>query len=209
MKELNEIVKSVPKEAWSQLAKTTCETFEKLILPLTATTEGVGRLIQNKFNKLSIEQQIIAAKCIQDAEEKTKFINKRPNVIVKPTVIYEALDCADQQTDETIRTLWSNLLAKEFAEGSIHPEIAKLLAKITTQDAILLVKIAEADSISVPAKVLKLLTSKVTLGLMNEKKTFSHVHLENIGLIHNLEDIWLLTTAGREFMKCVSDPNYY
>lgn len=205
MEELNQMVKSVPKEALSQLAKTTCEIFEKLILPLTATTEGVGRLIQNKFNKLSIEQQIIAAKCIQEAKEKTKY--NRPNVIVKPTVVYEALDCADQQTDETIRTLWSNLLAKEFAEGSVHPEIAKLLAKITTQDAILLAKITEEDSISVPVKVLKLLASKVTLGLMNEKKTFSHVHLENIGLIQNLEDIWCLTTAGREFMRCVSDPN--
>jgi hypothetical protein len=73
MEELNQIAKSVPKEAWLQMAKTTCETFEKLILPLTATTECVGRLIQNKFNKLSIEQQLIAAKCIQEAEEKTKF----------------------------------------------------------------------------------------------------------------------------------------
>lgn len=206
MEEINQIAKSVPKEAWTQIAKTVCETFEKLILPLTSTTEGVGRLIQNKFDTLSIEQKIIAAKCLQEAEEKTRLKNKKRNVVIKPAVVYEALENADQQTDETIRTLWSNLLANEFTEGTVHPEIAKLLTKITTQDAILLVKIAKKDSISVPAMVLKLLASKVTLGLMNEKKSFNHIHLENIGLIQNLENIWCLTTAGREFMTCVSDP---
>ncbi len=130
MEEINALAKSVSKEAWSQLAKTTCETFEKLIFPLTATTDGVGRLIQNKFNKLSVEQQIIAAKCIQETEEKIKLSNKKQGVIVKPAVVYEALESTDQQTDETMRSLWSNLLAKEFTEGSVHPEIAKILKKI-------------------------------------------------------------------------------
>lgn len=207
MEELNQIAKSVPKEAWSQLAKTACETFEKLILPVTATTEGVGRLIQNKFNQLSDEQKVIATKCMQEAESKTRLRVQKRNVVVKPAVVYEALDNTDNQTDETIRTLWSNLLANEFAGGSVHPEIAKLLSKLTTQDAILLVKIAEKDTVSVPAMVFKLLASKVTLGLMNEKKTFNHIHLENLGLIQNLENIWHLTTTGRELLNCVRDPD--
>jgi hypothetical protein len=38
MNDPGNIVKSIPKEAWSQLAKTACLTFEKLIYPLTATT---------------------------------------------------------------------------------------------------------------------------------------------------------------------------
>jgi len=206
VEEINIIAKSVSKEAWSQLAKTTCETFEKLILPLTATTEGVGRLIQNKFNKLSVEQQIIAAKCIQETEEKIKLISRKQNVIVKPAVVYEALESTDQQTDETMRSLWSNLLAKEFTEGSVHPEIAKIFKKITAHDALLLLKISENNSTPIPIIVLKSLASKVTLGLLNEKKTFNHVHLERIGLIQEIEQIWCLTTAGKEFIKCVSDP---
>lgn len=200
------IATSVPKEAWSQLTKTTCETFEKLILPLTATTEGVGRLIQNKFNNLSTEQQIIAAKCIQETEEKIKFIIKKERIVVKPAVVYEALESTDQQTDETMRTLWSNLLAKEFTEGSVHPEIAKILKKITAHDALLLLKISESNPTTFTVMALKLLASKVTFGLRNEKKTFNHVHLENLGLIQEFENIWCLTTAGKEFMECVRDP---
>lgn len=205
MEELNQIAKAVPKEAWAQLSKTACETFEKIIFPVTATTEGVGRLIQNKFDQLSIEQKIIAAKCLQEADQKVKSKDQKKNVVIKPLVVYEAIENVDQQTDETIRTLWSNLLANEFTEGRVHPEIAKLLSKLTTEDALLLVEIAKKDEVSAPSLVLKMLASKVTLGLMHEKKTFNHIHLENLGLIQDLENIWCLTTAGRELLSCVSD----
>ncbi len=72
MEDHTNIVKSVPKEAWSQLAKTACATFEKLIYPLTATTEGIGRLIELRFAKLQDEQKIIAAKCIEEAYRKVE-----------------------------------------------------------------------------------------------------------------------------------------
>ncbi len=167
--------------------------------------QGVGRLIQNKFQKLSVEQQIIAAKCIQEAKEKARLKTKNPNTVVKPAVVYEAFDNTDQQTDETIRTLWSNLLANEFSEGNVHPEIAKLLSKITTQDAILLVKIEEETAGSSPALVIKML-AKMALGFLNKKKTFNHIHLQNIGLIQHIDNVWSLTVVGREFLRCVSDP---
>ena len=207
MDELNQIAKSVPKESWTQVTKTACETFEKLILPITATTEGVGRLIQDKFEQLSETQKILAAKCLQEAHEKSYSNIKKQKTIIKPVVVYEALENTDNQTDETIRSLWSNLLANEFTDGSVHPEIAKLLSRLTTQDALLLVRIAKNDSVSVPALLLKLMASTVTLGLMDEKKTFSHIHLEKIGLIQHFEKkLWCLTTAGKELLKCVSDP---
>ena len=87
MEEVKAIAKSVPKEAWSQLAKTTCETFEKIIFPLTATTEGIGRLIQIRFNKLNVERQIIAAKCIQETEEKINNTSQKHKVVIKPIVV--------------------------------------------------------------------------------------------------------------------------
>lgn len=206
MEELKAIAKNVPKEAWTQLTKTACDTFEKLIFPLTATTEGIGRLIQLRFNQLNDEQKIIAAKCLQEASEKISSPDKKPKTIIKPLVVYEALDNADNQTDETIRTLWANLLAKEFVEGSVHPEIAKKLTKITSQDAVLLFEISESESISIPIRVLKALASTWTLGLLNKGKTFNHVHLETLDLIHEIEKDWYLTTTGREFLRCVSDP---
>jgi len=206
MEELKVIASTVPKEAWNQVAITACITFEKLIYPLTATTEGIGRLIQIHFDRLNDVQKIIAAKCLQETNDKMKSNELIDNIIIKPAVIYEALESTDQQTDETMRSLWSNLLAKEFSEGSVHPEIAKLLGKITSKDALLLLEISEIESISIPIRVLKALSSHWTLGLLNKSRTFNHVHLENIGLIHEVEKTWYLTTAGREFMRCVSDP---
>lgn len=209
MNEIEEITKAVPKEAWSQLTATACATFEKLIYPLTATTEGIGRLIEMRFKKLQDEQKIIAAKCIEEAYTKVNSSKAQPkeNLVVKPVVVYEALDNADNQTDQTIRSLWANLLANEFIEGSVHPEIARLLSKITSQDALLLLDIAQKDkSTSLTIKVLKALASKTTLGLFDERKTFNHVHLRNLSLIDKLENVWILTTTGKEFMRCVSDP---
>lgn len=203
------IIKSIPKEAWSQLAKTACLTFEKLIYPLTATTEGIGRLIELRFSKLEDEQKIIAAKCLDDAYRKIQESKNRPkpDLIVKPGVVYEALANTDNQTDSTIRGLWSNLLANEFTDGSVHPEIAKMLSRLTSSDAVLLLKIAQQDQgIPLTIKVLKALASHTTLGLFNERKTFNHVHLAKLGLITELERAWILTITGRELMRVVSDP---
>jgi hypothetical protein len=91
------------------------------------------------------------------------------------------------------------LLAKEFTEGSVHPEIAKLLSEITSQDAVLLLKIAEKDAGPISIMVLKAFASKFTLGLLNEKRSFNHVHLERLGLIQEIELVWCLTTTGRGF----------
>lgn len=206
MREIKDIVKTVPKEAWSQLAKTACDSFEKIIYPITATTEGIGRLIQIRFERLQDEQKIIAAKCLEETKEKVSKSKVYKGHAIKPVIVYEALDNTDQQTDETIRSLWSNLLAKEISEGNVHPEIAKILSKITSQDALLLLKVSENESVSIPIRVLKALGSTWTLGLLNERRTFNHVHLEKLGLIQEIEKEWYLTTTGKEFMRCVSDP---
>lgn len=206
MCEIKDIVKTVPKEAWSQLAKTACDSFEKIIYPITATTEGIGRLIQIRFERLQDEQKIIAAKCLEETKEKVSKSKVNKGHAIKPVIVYEALDNTDQQTDETIRSLWSNLLAKEISEGNVHPEIAKILSKITSQDALLLLKVSENESVSIPIRVLKALGSTWTLGLLNERMTFNHVHLEKLGLIQEIEKEWYLTITGKEFMRCVSDP---
>lgn len=205
MNEIESVANALPKETWNQLSKTACSAFEKIIYPITASTEGIGRLIQTKFEILNIQQQIIASKCIQETKDKVDKITQNNHVVIKPLVVYEALDNTDQQTDGTIRSLWSNLLAREFTEGSVHPEIAKILSNLTSQDALLLHKIAEKDAGPISVMVLKAFASKITLGLMNEKRSFNHVHLQRLDLIQEIELVWCLTTTGREFMKCVSD----
>jgi len=199
------VVKSVPKEAWAQLTATACQTFEQIIYPLTATTEGIGRLIEAKFKKLEDEEKVIAAKCLQEAHEKVKISKKRHNikVVIKPVVVFESLKNSSGQTDETIRTLWANLLANEFTRGDVHPEIAKILGLLTSADALLLLEIAKNDEHHLSVKVLKAIAE--TYGLSGIDKTFSHVHLKKLGLIKDVEKTWYTTVSGKELLKCVSD----
>ena len=207
-KEIEKIAGRIPEESWKKIVNTACEVFVKVIYPITATTEGIGRLIERKFNSLNEEQQVIASKCINDAANKiSNFKSQNSKRPIKPEVVYEALDNSDKQTDETIRELWSNLLAKEFSQGDVHPEIARALSRITAQDALLLVKIAESETNPISIRVLKVLASGYTLGIFGDKKTFSHVHLESLGVIHEVEKNWFLTVKGRELIRSVSDPD--
>lgn len=211
MNELSNVTSKLPKEAWNKIVDTACDTFEKLIYPLTASTEGIGRLIERRFDQLEEEQKILAAKCLEEAAAKVKRA-KQPKQkrsgdhVIKPAVVYEALNNADNQTDQTIRSLWANLLANEFMEGDVHPEIAKILGKITSHDALLLHEIAQYDKKPITVMVLRALASASTLGIYGDKRTFNHVHLKNLDLIQDLERTWCLTTTGREFMRCVSEP---
>lgn len=207
MSEIEALAKLIPEQAMNQLAQTFCSTLEKVIYPITATTEGIGKLIEQRFKKLNYQQQIIAEKCFEEIEEKVKRITKSKHVVIKPTVVYEALDNTEQQTDMTMRALWSNLLAREFSEGTVHPEIAKLLSKVTSQDALLLHQIAQKETTLIPVLVLKAIASSFMAGLLNKKRSFNHVYLNKLGLIQEVEHTWRLTITGREFMRCVGDIN--
>ena len=145
MDEIKKIVELLPSEGINRIAETLCDTFEKIVSPLTATTAGAGVFIQSKFEALNAHQQGLAAKCLYEAKEKVGAKTPNKRTVVKPQVVYEALDNTEQMTDESMRSLWSNLLAREFLEGGVHPEIAKLLAKMTSQDALLLLHIANKE----------------------------------------------------------------
>lgn len=204
MKDVTEIV---PKEAWVKLAEKAGDVFVKILYPLTATTEGIGRLIEIKFNKLADEQKIIAAKLIEEVNEKINVIDVEQGEInvIKPSIIYVAFDNIDALTDETMRSLWANLLSKEFTDGDVHPEIAKILSNLTSKDAYLLLEIAKNHSIPLTVHVLKAMATRITLGVFAKRKTYNHTHLENLGLIEDVEKEWLLTTAGKELLHSVSD----
>ena len=61
-----EFLKEVPKEVWCA----TVDLINKLLYPVTATTVGVGKLIEHKFSTLNEIQKIIAKKTLEEASEK-------------------------------------------------------------------------------------------------------------------------------------------
>jgi len=197
-----EFLKGIPKEVWGA----TVEVVNKLIYPITATTVGVGKLIEQKFSTLNDVQKIIAEQTLREATEKVSKI-KNPdfeNVVVKPQVIYTVLDNADSQADEFVRSLWANVTARELSEGSVHPEIVRLFSKVTAPDLMVLSELYTASS-SITTLIFKALSSAYTLGISRDPKSFHHVYLSDLGLIVDMSGKWFITTKGKELMRCIGE----
>jgi len=196
-----EVLKEIPKEVWGA----TIDIVGKLIFPITATTVGVGKLIEQKFSTLNDVQKIIAEQTLREATEKVREIKNQDftNVVVKPQVIYLVLDNADNQTDDFTRSLWSNVAAREFSEGSVHPEIARLFSKLTAPDLVVLSEIHSKSS-SITKLIFKALASAYTLGISRDPKSFHHVYLTDLGLIDEVSGKWFVTTKGKELLRCIS-----
>tara|TARA_B100000700_G_scaffold161345_1_gene178663 strand:- start:27113 stop:27730 length:618 start_codon:yes stop_codon:yes gene_type:complete len=197
-----DLMKEIPKEVWG----TAVDIINKLLYPVTATTVGVGKLIEQKFTSLSEIQKVIAEKTLKEAIEKAKSTsqNKFDRVIVKPQVIWTVLDNTDGQVNDDLRGLWSNLAARELTEGSIHPEIIGTFAKLTAPDLITLSSVYEQNQ-SKGQFLLKVLLSSYSLGINKGETTFNHIHLQNLGLIESLSGHWAMTIKGRELMKSISE----
>lgn len=197
-----EVVKNIPKEVWGA----TVDIINKLIFPITASTVGVGKLIEQKFSTLNDIQKIIAEQTLKEAAEKVKNHNSSDfkNVVVKPQVIYSVLDNTDSQSDDFIRSLWSNLAARELSEGSVHPEIVRLFSKLTAADLVVLSE-AHSESSSVAKVILQTLASTYTLGISNDPKSFHHVYLKDLGLLVDISGKWFCTTTGKELMRCIGE----
>lgn len=202
----------MPEKAWNEMVITACSTFKQCIAPITATTTGVGRLIEAKFDKMVETEKIFASKCLIDATQKVEQSGRKRSGKQKAKVVLAAIEESASQSEEAIHHLWSNLLAQELIDGGVHPEIPKILARLSTEDAVLLAQIAEADKEKLPVKLLKSFTTSLpVVGILSksiqEKTTFSHKHLSNLGLVDKVEGLWLLTIVGREFIRCVSGPD--
>lgn len=191
----------IPKEVWS----VGTEIIKDLISPFTAITKGIARLIEQKFSTLNEVQKIYAEQTIREAIDKTKKINTNnfTNVVIKPEVIYIVLDNTDSQSNDSMRDLWSNLAARELAEGSVHPEIARVFSKLTAPDIMILSELYSKES-SFTLSILKALASAYTLGILGDKKSFNHIFLQENGLIERESGKWFCTIKGKELIRSIS-----
>lgn len=202
MSDTETVIKSIPKEVWGAAV----DVVNKLIYPVTAVTVGIGKLIEQKFYTLNEVQKIIAEQTLREATEKVRNHKNTDftNVIVKPQVIYSVLENTESQCDDFIRSLWVNVTAREFTEGSVHPEIVRLFSKLTAADLILLSEYYQEHS-STAKILLKALASAYTLGLTRDPKSFNHVYLKELGLLEEVSGKWFCTTTGKELMRCIGD----
>lgn len=206
---ISEIAKSIPDKAWNIMVDTACSTFEKILAPLTESTEGLGRLIKAKFDRLIDGEKLLVAETFSKANE--KVVNSGSNYGQNPNlnIIIRVIEESSRQTDQKIRDLWSNLLANEIIDGSIHPEVINILSRMSSTDAKYLAEIGDGDE-GIKRSTMKTFAETFigTSLFIRERsiETFSEKHLESLNLIHREHITWKLTAIGIGFIEAVSEP---
>lgn len=202
-----ELAESVPAESWNRIVETACETFEKVVAPLTETTAGAGRLIEAKFDRMVEAEKVIAAENIEEAKARAETSEREPKRDPQPSMIIQIMEESSGETDPNLRELWINLLANEMAGNATHPEFVRILNRMSPSDAKLLIDVAkEQDGIDLSLLLRDALAELINLPVPVDY-TFNHEHLEKLKLIVEGEARWRLTETGIEFLKAVSDPS--
>jgi abortive infection alpha-like protein len=204
---------AIPPAAWQRMVDTACTTIEKTLAPITEIAHGIGRLIKAKFDSLVDAQQVMAAESIASAKGKAEQ-SGRDVKMPRPQILMQVIEHSANETDGGIRELWSNLLAQEMVTQGVHPEVARVLSRLSSEDAQLLVTIAEqkptpfsklfAEAVQV---ALRTMPFAIPVTLNSEPATFNHAHLGNLGLIDQYNDRWGLTVFGEGFIQAVTDPS--
>lgn len=211
---IGKLAKAIPDSAWLKLVDTACDTFSKIIAPITSTTMGLGKLIEAKFDGMIDAQKVLAADAVERANQKIKKSNKTSKGKIKSTVILSAIEKASIETDDNIRDIWANLIANEILGGDVHPEFPRLVERLSSNDAIVLLEIAQRSQkekikLAVRAVTVSLNILGVSLSaLLEDESDFNREHLSNLFLIKKSAGAWQLTLFGEEFLKSVSDPSF-
>ena len=130
-------MKAIPPGAWKRLVDTACNIVESTIAPITETAAGLGKLIEAKFNRLVEVEKVLAGQAISSAKQKAKASGKKQSV-PRPQILLQVIEHTASEADSGVRELWSNLLANEMIGVSVHPEIGRVLARLSSEDAQLL-----------------------------------------------------------------------
>ena len=211
---IGKIAKSIPESSWNKLVDTACNTFTKLISPITSSTFGLGKLIEAKFDGMVDAQKILAADTVARAKNKIEQSKAKIKDNPKAIIIVNAIEHSSIETDENIRELWANLIANEVISNDVHPECIKILERLNTNDAVVLTEIAtttEKEDIKIALKNALFRLDIMSLSIssfVKDEIDFSREHMQNLNLIYYSSGEWRLTLVGEEFLKSVADPAF-
>ena len=211
---IGKLAKAVPAASWNRIVKTVCDTFSQLISPITATTYGLGKLIEGKFELMVDAQKVLAADAVYSAKQKVEKSNKKPEGSPKASVLVRAIESASNETNENIREIWSNLIANEIVDNNVHPDFPRILERLSAMDAATLAEIGEKSKKDLVKRAVRAFVFHFNIAGLSlsafvaDKYNFSTLHLRKLDLIRSDAGQWFLTLIGEEFLKAVSDPTF-
>lgn len=220
---LGEIAKSIPPESWNKLVETATNTFRSLIKPLTALSEGIGGLIEQKFERMTDIEKIVFADGFDKAQ---KRIHENSQTITGPKnlrTFNQLVENVSQCTESMTREMWINLLARDLSDAAVHPEFINILSRLSGEDARLLIDI-EKDSEEakqtlagrefrkalLPQSQRRDLTAPMLARLFhagNKPFDLGRAVLESLGLVAQDGGEVFVTEFGMRFLEAVSEPD--
>ncbi|EKD1480597.1 MULTISPECIES: Abi-alpha family protein [Vibrio harveyi group] len=148
---LGEVAKAIPPEVYMQTTDTVLTTFNKLVAPITETTDGFGRYIKQKFDNMIDVEKAVATYTLENAlskaESKAEKLNQKLITPKHNKSFIKAIEEASKETDPLLHTMWENLLAEQFVDSVFHPHFVELLAHFSPNEAKLLISLTTRDKI--------------------------------------------------------------
>jgi len=211
IKMTKELIESVPESVWINLVTTATDTFKSIIKPITSVTSGVGRLIEAKFDRLIEGEKILIAENLRKADDKARLRIDSPHP--NPSTIIRIIEASKDEIDINLREMWSNLIANEMVDNSVHPKYIIILSQSSVEDALFLLKTAEkSEKKMIQISANELLKTLPLLSILpsfyfEEPESINTDILEGHGLIKRSSGVWKLTKLGEGFLSSVVDPN--
>ncbi|MBW8183454.1 Abi-alpha family protein [Shewanella nanhaiensis] len=142
---LGEIAKAIPPEVYTQTTETILVTFNKLVAPITETTDGLGRYIKQKFDNMVEVEKAIATYTLGNAVHKAKNKAARLGQKTIPPVhsksFIKTIEEASKETNPLLHEMWENLLAEQLVNNNFHPHFVEVLSHFSQKEANLLISL--------------------------------------------------------------------
>jgi hypothetical protein len=218
------VIEVIPANAWEKLAVTATETIEKSLAPITETTSGIGRVIRQTFDGMIDIEKIVFAVALQRVSKRIqdKKATVRDGFHLGPLIA--TIKATARENDETLRELWTCLLANQLTEDLVHPEFIQILSRMSGQYARKFAEIvnnqekvrknlqvaafsymlhhARSDRDEDSLRITQLFESFAYTS--THETDFSEEQLINLRLVNRTSGQLVLTKLGEAFVKAVT-----
>jgi len=146
------IAKAIPPKVYERSATALISTFQQLVAPLTESTAGLGRYIEQKFDNMVAAEKAIATytveKAIHRAKARAKLTGKEITPPAHPKSFIKTIEEASKETDPLMHEMWTNLLATQLvADSKSHPHFVEILPHFSPAEAKLLISLLPRSEI--------------------------------------------------------------
>jgi hypothetical protein len=139
------IAKAIPPKVYEVSATTLLTTFQQLTAPITETTSGLGRYLQQKFDNMVDAEKAIATYTVAKAIAKArKRLEAEGSPLFAPPSsksFVRSIEEASKETDPLLHEMWTNLIAGQLTSGACHPHFVERLSHFSPAEARLLTEV--------------------------------------------------------------------